>query len=89
MLTADMLTSDDEYKEICEDIQQECETSGAVTELKVVRTGPLAGVCFVKFGQLSGAAKARESLDKRQFDGNTVQAIFVSEADMEDIVTDA
>ena len=40
------------------------------------------GICFVKFEQLSAAAKARESLDKRQFDGNTVRATFVSEADM-------
>ena len=86
MLTAEMLSDDQEYTEICDDIKTECETNGPVTEMKVVRTGPMAGVAFVKFEMLVAAAKARESLDKRQFDGNTVKASFVSEEVMAAVV---
>ena len=44
------------------------------------RTGePQAGLVFVTYDTLSGAAKAKEALHKRQFDGNTVLATFVPE----------
>ena len=79
MLSADMLAADDEYEEIRDDIKQECESSGKVADVKMPRTGPLAGTCFVKFEELSAAAKARDSLDKRQFDGNVVRAVLVAE----------
>lgn len=36
------------------------------------------GACFVRFSDLAGAAKARESLHLRQFDGHTVTAKFIS-----------
>jgi len=85
MLKPEDLAADDEYAEIHDDIKQECETYGSVSAFKLPRTGPLAGVCFVKFEQLSSASRAREALDKRQFDGNTVNAVFLTEAEIDEI----
>uniref|UniRef100_A0A7S2C055 RRM domain-containing protein n=1 Tax=Haptolina brevifila TaxID=156173 RepID=A0A7S2C055_9EUKA len=85
MLKPEDVAADDEYTEIHDDIKQECETYGSVSAFKLPRTGPLAGVCFVKFEQLSSASRAREALDKRQFDGNTVNAVFLTEAEIDEI----
>ena len=68
--------------EIVEDIKQECERSGPVLKILMPRTGDHAGLCFVQFGELGAAAKARSSLDARQFDGNVVKATFISEPEM-------
>jgi splicing factor U2AF subunit len=79
LITPDMLT-DAEYPEVLEDIRGECEQSGPVADLKIPRTGePHAGLVFVRYESLAASAKAKESLHKRQFDGNTVLAIFVPE----------
>lgn len=83
MLSAEMLAADDEYNEVLDDIKTECEGVGGPVEAVVMpRTGPHACLCYVTFKEMSGAAKARESLDKRQFDGNTVKATFVQEMDV-------
>jgi len=83
MLSAEMLEVDDEYNEVLDDIKTECEGVGGPVEAVVMpRTGPHATLCYVTFKDMVGAAKARESLDKRQFDGNTVKAIFVQESDV-------
>ena len=75
----DMLT-EAEYPEVYDDIKTECAQSGAVAQLRIPRTGePQAGLVFVTYETLSGAAKAKEALHKRQFDGNTVLATFVPE----------
>ncbi|KAL1502977.1 hypothetical protein AB1Y20_011048 [Prymnesium parvum] len=77
-LITDSMLSDDEYEDVLDDIKQECERSGAVADIKIPREGPLKGACFVRFAELAGAAKARESLHMRQFDGNTVTAKFIT-----------
>ena len=67
-----------EYTAVVDDIRQECERSGRVVELKIPRQGEQdVGACFVRYAELADAARARESLHKRQFDGNTVTAIHV------------
>lgn len=79
LITPDMLT-EAEYPEVYEDIKTECSVSGTVVQLRIPRTGePQAGLVFVTYETLSGAAKAKEALHKRQFDGNTVLATFVPE----------
>jgi len=85
MLKPEDVAADDDYEEIHADIKTECETFGVVNSFKLPRAGVLAGVCFVKFETLSSAARAREALDKRQFDGNTVKALFLTDAEMEEI----
>jgi len=79
LIMPDMLT-EAEYPEVYDDIKTECAQSGAVAQLRIPRTGePQAGLCFVTYQTLSGAAKAKEALHKRQFDGNTVLATFMPE----------
>ena len=78
MLSQEMLNDDAEYAEVLDDIKTECEgVGGAVQAVVMPRTGPHATLCFVTFGEVASAAKARESLDNRQFDGNTVKASFI------------
>jgi splicing factor U2AF subunit len=79
LIMPDMLT-EAEYPEVYDDIKTECAQSGAVAQLRIPRMGePQAGLVFVTYETLSGAAKAKEALHKRQFDGNTVLATFVPE----------
>ena len=79
LITPDMLT-EAEYPEVYEDIRTECSESGTVVQLRIPRTGePQAGLVFVTYETLAGAAKAKAALHKRQFDGNTVLASFVPE----------
>ena len=79
LIMPDMLT-EAEYPEVYDDIKTECAQSGPVAQLRIPRTGePQAGLVFVTYETLSGAAKAKEALHKRQFDGNTVLATFVPE----------
>ena len=83
MLSEEMLDNDDEYGEIVEDIKSECENSGGPVEAIVMpRTGPLKLLCFVRFASEADAAKARASLDQRQFDGNVVKAFFITPEEM-------
>ena len=83
MLTQDMLDNDDEYAEVIDDIKTECESVGGPVEGVVMpRTGPQATLCFITFADLEGASKARATLDQRQFDGNTVKATFITEAEV-------
>ena len=39
-----------------------------------------AGQCFVLYASVASAAKAKEALDGRDFDGRTVKATYVPEA---------
>ena len=83
MLTQEMLDNDDEYAEVLDDIKTECEgVGGPVVSVTMPRGGEHATLCFVVFADEAGAAKARASLHERQFDGNTVKATFITEADV-------
>jgi len=76
------MLADDEYEEVVEDIKQECQVSGPVAAINIPRDGVNKGACFVRFVDMAGAAKARESLHNRQFDGNTVTATFITPEQM-------
>jgi len=82
LITPDILDDDAEYADVLDDIRQECERSGPVAEMKIPRVGDTRGSCFVRFVDTVGSGKARESLHQRQFDGNTVTAVFIPESDM-------
>ena len=83
MLSMEILSDDAEYNEVLDDIKSECEScGGAVTAVFMPRSGPHATKAYVTFAEVVGASKARESLDKRQFDGNTVKATFIQEGEV-------
>uniref|UniRef100_A0A6U5J7E4 RRM domain-containing protein n=1 Tax=Calcidiscus leptoporus TaxID=127549 RepID=A0A6U5J7E4_9EUKA len=82
MITPDMLKDDEEYKDVLEDIRLECERFGAGVVVRIPRQNETnAGACFLRYNDVAGAAKAREALHNRQFDGNSVTAIFIPESD--------
>jgi len=82
MITPDMLKDDEEYKDVLEDIRLECERFGAGVEVRIPREGEQhEGACFLRYKDLAGSVKARDALHNRQFDGNSVTAVFIPESD--------
>uniref|UniRef100_A0A7S3B533 RRM domain-containing protein n=1 Tax=Haptolina ericina TaxID=156174 RepID=A0A7S3B533_9EUKA len=84
LMTEAMLADDTEFKECVDDIKEECESYGKVAIFMIPRIGELqgrpesdAGVCFVKYEMITAAAKAYESLNGRDFDGNIVKATYL------------
>ena len=72
------MLADDEYDDLLAETKEECEKHGAVVEVKIPRRGEAdVGLCFVRFGQVEACARAKDALHLRQFDGNTVKAIFI------------
>ena len=68
-----------------EDIKGECESFGKVVAFIIPNANADlhskpdsdSGVVFVRFEMITAAAKAYESLNGRDFDGNTVKASFI------------
>ena len=83
MISDEMLSADDEYKEVVDDIREECSLSGPVADVVIPRDGAAKGLCFVRFETVAAAAAARRSLDRRQFDGNVVKASFIEPAEVD------
>lgn len=80
------LTDDAEYAECVEDIKGECERFGAISSFAIPRPNELhghsaedVGKCFVRYEEVSSAAKAFAQLNGRDFDGNKVRATFMPE----------
>ncbi|KAL7629265.1 hypothetical protein AAE478_000785 [Parahypoxylon ruwenzoriense] len=89
MVTPDELMDNDDYEEICEDVQEECAKFGQVIGLKVPRpTGgsrQSAGVgkIFVKFDTTASAKKALQALAGRKFADRTVVTTYFPEENFE------
>ncbi|OTA02383.1 splicing factor U2AF 65 kDa subunit [Trichoderma parareesei] len=89
MVTPEELLDNDDYEEICEDVQDECSKFGKVVELKVPRpTGgsrQSAGVgkIFVKFDSVESATKALTALAGRKFADRTVVSTYFPEENFE------
>ncbi|GAX80268.1 hypothetical protein CEUSTIGMA_g7706.t1 [Chlamydomonas eustigma] len=90
MVTASVLKDDAEYKEIIEDLKEECGRHGAVVQVKVPRPSPphLAdsmfgtgdyGKAFVRFADLQSATAAKNAIHGRMFAGSTVHALFITD----------
>ncbi|EZF25068.1 hypothetical protein H112_02521 [Trichophyton rubrum D6] len=86
MVTADELIDNEDYEEICEDVQEECSKYGVVEELKIPRPSAgsrqAAGVgkIYVKFDTPESATKALQALAGRKFQDRTVVTTYFSEA---------
>ncbi|AEO65473.1 uncharacterized protein THITE_2112508 [Thermothielavioides terrestris NRRL 8126] len=89
MVTADELMDNDDYEEIRDDVQDECEKFGTVLSLKIPRpTGggrQSAGVgkIFIKFETPEVATKALRGLAGRKFADRTVVATYFPEENFE------
>lgn len=89
VVTAEVLSDDQEYKDVIEDLREECGKYGQVIEVKVPRP-PVPqlsaqymgsqhyGQAFIQFLDNESAIKAREAIHGRMFAGSTVQAVFVT-----------
>ncbi|KAH9550687.1 hypothetical protein CY35_10G084500 [Sphagnum magellanicum] len=85
VVSADELKDDEEYKEILEDMREECGKFGNLVELVIPRPGPTGdevpgiGKVFVEYSDTSGSMKAKSSLHGRMFGGHAVVAAYYSE----------
>ncbi|KAI8965897.1 hypothetical protein F5Y11DRAFT_310722 [Daldinia sp. FL1419] len=89
MVTPEELMDNDDYQEICEDVQEECSKFGKVLDLKVPRpTGgsrQSAGVgkIYVKFDTTESAKGALKALAGRKFADRTVVTTYFPEENFE------
>lgn len=95
MVKESELNDDEEFKEIHNDVKEECDKFGAVEKIVIPRPyqeskeeddlGPRTGVgvgrIFVKFKDTDGAQKAQAALNGRLFNENAVKATFYPESD--------
>lgn len=89
MVTPEELMDNDDYEEICEDVRDECQKYGQISELKVPRpiggSRQSAGVgkIYVKFDSPESATKAFKALAGRKFADRTVVATYFPEENFE------
>ena len=85
MVTAEELIDDEDYKEIVEDVREECGKYGKVEDIKVPRPAlgsrQSAGVgkIFIKYDTPESARRALQSLAGRKFADRTVITTYFSE----------
>ncbi|SPN97026.1 related to pre-mRNA splicing factor U2AF large chain [Cephalotrichum gorgonifer] len=89
MVTPEELMDNDDYEEICEDVQDECAKFGTIVELKVPRPAggsrqsPGVGKIFVKYSTTESATKALRALAGRKFADRTVVTTYFPEANFD------
>ncbi|KAI0021514.1 hypothetical protein F4780DRAFT_737683 [Xylariomycetidae sp. FL0641] len=89
MVTPEELMDNDDYAEICEDVEEECGKFGKVEALKVPRPSggsrQSAGVgkIYVKFDSKESAKKALQALAGRKFADRTVVTTYFPEENFE------
>ncbi|KAI0851500.1 hypothetical protein F5Y00DRAFT_229875 [Daldinia vernicosa] len=89
MVTPEELMDNDDYQEICEDVQEECSKFGRVLDIKVPRpTGgsrQSAGVgkIYVKYDTTESAKNALRALAGRKFADRTVVTTYFPEENFE------
>ncbi|RMZ82058.1 hypothetical protein DV737_g2165, partial [Chaetothyriales sp. CBS 132003] len=86
MVTAEELIDNEDFQEICEDVQEECSKYGTILEMKIPRPSggsrQSAGVgkIYLKYETSEDAKKALDSLAGRQFANRTVVVTYFDEA---------
>ncbi|KAI0817914.1 hypothetical protein GGR55DRAFT_673743 [Xylaria sp. FL0064] len=89
MVTPEELLDNDDYEEICEDVEGECSKYGKIEAMKVPRpiggSRQSAGVgkIFVKFDTTESAKKALQALAGRKFADRTVVTTYFPEENFE------
>jgi len=79
MLTADDVSSDQDYQEIMEDTKEECGSFGALKSVIIPRSGPGLTKVFLEYMTTDDAGKAVQALAGRTFDGRKVTAVYFDE----------
>ena len=84
MTTPAELANDEEYMELQEDVSEECNVYGSVCSVVIPRgggesDGEEVGMVYVHFTHSEGAAKAKQAIAGRMFNGNIVKATFYPE----------
>jgi splicing factor U2AF subunit len=84
MVTLDDLKDDEEFKEIFDEIKEECEKFGTVKSMQIPRQGTgdndaAVGRVFIRYGSVEEATAARDAIGGRKFDNRTIVAQFYSE----------
>ncbi|KIV80234.1 hypothetical protein PV11_07748 [Exophiala sideris] len=86
MVTPEELLDNDDYEEICEDVQEECQKYGQILSMKIPRPSggsrQSAGVgkIFIKYEDKESAKKALQALAGRKFADRTVVTTYYDEA---------
>ncbi|KAI1329567.1 hypothetical protein F5Y16DRAFT_365500 [Xylariaceae sp. FL0255] len=89
MVTPEELMDNEDYEEICEDVEGECAKYGEVVSMKVPRpvggSRQSAGVgkIYVKFDSVDSAKKALQALAGRKFADRTVVTTYFPEENFE------
>lgn len=97
LVTEAELTDDEEYKEVCQDLEEECAKCGRVVAMKIPRA-PAPGVAlpadfdvsnvgkvFVRFSTPDEARAAIELMQGRMFDGRRVGATSIALEEFEQV----
>ncbi|XP_027092019.1 splicing factor U2af large subunit B-like isoform X1 [Coffea eugenioides] len=85
VVTADELRGDEDYADILEDMRLECGKFGTLLNLVIPRPNPNGdptpgvGKVFLEYADVESAAKARQGLHGRKYDGNQAVAVFYPE----------
>jgi len=83
MVTAEQLIDDNEYNEIMEDVQEECNKFGNVVSIYIPRPNteydqhiPGIGKVFIEFTTPEETTIAKKEIEGRTFDNRTVSACY-------------
>jgi len=80
MVTMDDLTNEEEYKDLSEDIREECSQFGQLLSVHIPKADePSATKIFLEYNTSQDAGKAIQSLTGRTFDGRSVEADYFDE----------
>eukprot|EP01083_Nonionella_stella_P116897 347740_1 len=80
MLNEEDIGNDEEYEDIKDDIECECENYGNLVEVAIPRIGEIGcGRVFLKYENIAQAKKCKSKVDGRQFSDNTVQCVYFKE----------
>ncbi|XP_073129947.1 splicing factor U2af large subunit A-like isoform X2 [Henckelia pumila] len=83
-VNADELKNDDDYEDILYDMRNECAKFGTLVNVVIPRPLPNmepsgVGKVFLEYADTEGASRARQGLNGRKFDTNSVVAMFYPE----------
>ncbi|KAI8971993.1 hypothetical protein BDF20DRAFT_979359 [Mycotypha africana] len=84
MITPEELEDDDEYKDIWEDVAEECSKFGTIVDMKIPRPQkgvnvPGLGLIFIRYEDPQQTLAALQALAGRKFADRTVVATFIDE----------
>lgn len=83
MVTAEELADEKEYKDILEDVKDECSNYGEVTTISIPRPPhPQCGKIFLEYANVQSAIMARNALSGRTFAERLISVDFIQQEDM-------